>query len=432
MKRNIISILILSCFIATSAIAQSGMGAYADLPKIIPTSPNAASLGKFGEIPVGYYTGIPNISIPIYTVKAGDIEIPVSLDYHAGGIKVEEMASWVGTGWALNAGGVITRSQRGLIDELAEGFIYQGRRADSCSSNLMTTNRKNRYMFEIFHSLNDGESDIYNFNVGGLSGKFFFSNDGQVIVSPRSDIKVEFIAIGPKWKITDSKGIQYYFNITEFTTATPFCGGTNISTTSGDYSYSITAWNLSKIEDVNGNEIDISYQGGGGSFQTKIAETRNVSNAGDPEACLPETTFCYNETSVSGYSPGEITFPGGKVVFVQQPANREDVTSKALDRIFVLNSAGDTIKSFKFYTSYFNLSNVGGCQDGVFKRLRLIRCWCSTLRGHQQPTSSNFKQGKQVMESEFLTTYFCNNLKAWNMPGVIRNTLPLHVLSGSL
>src|SRR5580700_1992183 len=73
-------------------------------------SPTAAALGKYGDIPVSYNTGIPNVSIPIYTVKAGSLSLPISLSYHASGLKVQEQASWVGAGWSLNAGGVITRT----------------------------------------------------------------------------------------------------------------------------------------------------------------------------------------------------------------------------------------------------------------------------------------------------------------------------------
>ena len=81
-------------------------------------SPDAASLGKYGEFPVNNYTGLPSISIPLYSVQSGEIGLPISINYHAGGIKVEEMASWVGLGWSLNAGGVITRSVRGIADDI--------------------------------------------------------------------------------------------------------------------------------------------------------------------------------------------------------------------------------------------------------------------------------------------------------------------------
>lgn len=85
-------------------------------PNVIPPSPNAASLGKYGDIPVSYYTGLVNTSIPIYTISDQDIQIPISLSYHHGGIRVEEEASVVGLGWSLNAGGVITRTIRGRDD----------------------------------------------------------------------------------------------------------------------------------------------------------------------------------------------------------------------------------------------------------------------------------------------------------------------------
>jgi len=77
-------------------------------PQVTPPSPNAASLGKFADIPVGYYTGTPQINVPLYEMKEGDLTLPIRLDYHAGGIKVEENASWVGLGFGLQAGGSIT------------------------------------------------------------------------------------------------------------------------------------------------------------------------------------------------------------------------------------------------------------------------------------------------------------------------------------
>lgn len=83
--------------------------------KIKIASPNAAALGKFVHVPVNKHTGITQIDLPIYSVTEGSLELPITLKYHAGGVKVAESASWVGTGWALNAGGVITRSVRGIL-----------------------------------------------------------------------------------------------------------------------------------------------------------------------------------------------------------------------------------------------------------------------------------------------------------------------------
>ena len=88
---------------------------------------------------MGLYTGIPNIDIPFFTVRGSLINVPISISYHAGGIKVEEVSSSIGIGWSLNAGGVITRSIRGLPDETLYGYLamiqyyplpYQGNLSD--------------------------------------------------------------------------------------------------------------------------------------------------------------------------------------------------------------------------------------------------------------------------------------------------------------
>lgn len=102
-------------FRLTASLAQTSNDKI--LGQVNIASPNAAALGKFGDIPVNYHTGIPTIDIPLYTVQEGNISVPVSLSYHAGGLKVDEQASSVGAGWALIAGGAITRTVKDKPDE---------------------------------------------------------------------------------------------------------------------------------------------------------------------------------------------------------------------------------------------------------------------------------------------------------------------------
>ena len=70
-------------------------------------TPEAAAFKKYGEESVSEYTGTADISVPLYTIKCKDIEIPITLQYDASGIKVEQEASWVGLGWNLMVGGCI-------------------------------------------------------------------------------------------------------------------------------------------------------------------------------------------------------------------------------------------------------------------------------------------------------------------------------------
>lgn len=95
-----------------------------ELPTVVPPSPEAVSLAKFTEIPVSHYTGLPTIGVPLYEVNFEGISIPVGLSYHARGVKVEEIASRVGIGWALNAGGSISRQIRGKNDFAFSTYGY--------------------------------------------------------------------------------------------------------------------------------------------------------------------------------------------------------------------------------------------------------------------------------------------------------------------
>lgn len=118
MKRHLVTLLLI---INYAALAQTSN----PKPKldITPPSPEASALAKYGNIPVSAYTGVPNISVPVYTIQAGDIKVPISLNYHASGIRVDEEASWVGLGWSLQANGVISRVIRGK-DDLRRGLYF--------------------------------------------------------------------------------------------------------------------------------------------------------------------------------------------------------------------------------------------------------------------------------------------------------------------
>ena len=104
----------------TAGITRTSQGILenykAQIPVTIPASPEIAGLMKFIECPVDHSTGIPDITIPIYTVRIGGISLPINLSYHASGIKVNDIASTVGLGWVLNSGGFITQQVIGEPD----------------------------------------------------------------------------------------------------------------------------------------------------------------------------------------------------------------------------------------------------------------------------------------------------------------------------
>ena len=72
--------------------------------------PGVSNANTQGKIPVGLYTGTPNISIPLYEFKLRDnIQLPINLNYHIYNVKPNNLPSEVGLGWSLECGGCITR-----------------------------------------------------------------------------------------------------------------------------------------------------------------------------------------------------------------------------------------------------------------------------------------------------------------------------------
>ena len=113
------------------------------MPKI--SSPEASSFKKVGFTEVEKSTGRANISIPLYTVKCGDLIVPISLSYDTGGVNVNAPASNVGLNWSLNAGGQVKKTVKGYEDfmmtfkgpwrentPLAENITYE----DFCTNDM--------------------------------------------------------------------------------------------------------------------------------------------------------------------------------------------------------------------------------------------------------------------------------------------------------
>ncbi|MBA4260193.1 MAG: hypothetical protein C0446_13595 [Chitinophaga sp.] len=364
-KLFFISIFLLGFVFNTNSQVPQNINMSINLPKMTPVSPEAASLGKYGQIPVSYYTGVPNISIPLYNIKTGDIQMPISVSYHSSGIKVDEMSSSIGLGWALNAGGVVTRSQRGLDDEVS--FINNGvDKARRLYNNLMSTTEKNQYLLEIYRKQVDSEADIFYFNVGGISGKFFYTEQGNFVTIPRSDIKVTFSS--NTWFITTDQGIKYTFAETEITQSEPYCWSSTSPSTNNDVFSSTSAWYLSSVEDKNGNIITFSYEGVPINYKTKVSATRNLLVGGLPT--LPDFSYCNTVVNINSKILKTINFSNGKIVFNHSTVNPLTALYP-LSSILITDYSDVIIKKFQFYTSYFNTSGIGGCEEVISSRLRL-------------------------------------------------------------
>lgn len=87
------------------------------------TAPGIGSLMKQVDYPVSLYTGLVNIEIPLYEIIEGDIRFPISLQYHASGLKVFDFDGQVGAGWSLSSDFCISRRVEGVQDDGRDGYF---------------------------------------------------------------------------------------------------------------------------------------------------------------------------------------------------------------------------------------------------------------------------------------------------------------------
>ncbi len=346
---------------------------------VIPPAPEAASIGKFVDNPVSAYTGIPKIEIPIYTLKSYELSLPISLSYHASGIKWEEIPSWVGAGWTLNVGGIISRTIRGRNDEDPNygyfltnpsanynipGFFTGGSFNNSnfnfvypnCGIYDVPTDQYRNVLYASKGGL-DLEPDQFFFSLpDGQSGKFMFSRSQQMRLIPHQFVTITHSAnpttgkLFDKWMITGKDGTKYFFEEQEITISNTPCkelfNGTPETFTIPDVD-AVSSWKLVRIENSSGSDfINFEYEPESYSYETRMSTTTYDRVSG--ELGPPGSNECKNETTVHGWRLQWITTSAGyKVEFVAN-TNRADLSgSKQLDQIKLFHNT-TFLKRFNF------------------------------------------------------------------------------------
>jgi hypothetical protein len=352
-------------------LAQSSTPA---LPNVVPPSPDAQSLGKFGDIPVGEFTGVPDISIPVYEIKIGDFSLPIALRYHASGIKVEEVASSVGTGWALDAGGMINQSVYGRNDLEGEGFPGSQYRLPNHSltspiqfySDSLFGGYDYDYARKVSDGTSDSQPDLFYYSFCGFSGKFYIDQDGQVHTIPFDPLQIQYNISGlVRYKFTDKNGNQYFFASGESSTTTELCG-----TSVGGSIY------LDKILLNNHDSIVFEYEPVNYSYNIHSTEARAVAKPGEGSigiALVVQNLDCYGgnlpaTVDVAGIRIKRISTTRGQVVEFTYGLVRDDLTgSNSLTGISIKYKS-TPVKSYSLYQSYFIAGSASGPE---YKRLKL-------------------------------------------------------------
>jgi hypothetical protein len=354
MKRFLIPVLLM-LFTAANVVGQNSIIDQPSLTKITPPAPNAAALGKFGDIPVSLATGIPQVNVPLYSFHSIDnsLSLEVTLDYHAGGIRVDEMASDVGIGWVLNAGGAVTRTRRGIQDEVTTyGFMYAPSILDEGVGNDCYNNYYPNFFGRVATNNYDGQNDIFTFNFGGRTGKFVYGKNGDFLMLTSNKLKVRNVIASDeiqKFEITDEKGARYVFDAVE----------RSDDGTAANFHVYASAWYLTKIiAPFSTDSITLEYENEfsqytAGKFVTSSYKLGG-GYAGDPPGKnTPETS--YNSVITNGKRLKKINFPNGVAIsYVYDTALRADqLSSSSLCRLKQISITDGTFtRGYNLYHDY--------------------------------------------------------------------------------
>ncbi|OQP59654.1 hypothetical protein A3860_36400 [Niastella vici] len=329
-------------------------------------SPDAASLGKFGNIPVNYSTGIPSITVPLYEISIGKVKVPISIDYHAGGIRVDEVASCVGLGWALNCGGTISRNVMGLPDEQGStGMLY----APDFATVAAQPENYRQYITDVVDGQRDALQDQFSYSLPDQNGKFTFNQDASVFQFPVTTNKIErYYNNGQlSFKITDDKGTVYLFERPEQYNP----GSVNNQQALSYYN----VWHLTQIiVPAMGETIDFNYEPtcGNLSFEAIASGMYRLGTQAvcdvNPNDDYPDDPGLIDEDEASevhqhnSFTPwylSSITWRGGKITFTNVCDRLDRTSEMRISEITVYaddKNVQTQIRKIKFDHSYFTSS----------------------------------------------------------------------------
>lgn len=402
--KQIIIFLVLFHVLITASYSQNYT-----LPEVVAQTPNTAELEKYGEYPVGHYSGVANINIPLYTIESGDIKIPISLSYHASGIKLAQEASWVGLGWSLNAGGTISKQTKGADDfggwknRSLNRYFYRGSIIPLEQKNIedrstFTAAQKVQYGGNSISLKQDFLPDLYFYNFVGNSGQMVWDDypNGVPVNRGSGLVFKSHISMNSNGNLIDgaleainTNGIHYEFDFREenysISRKRLNCDGVcpEIS------SFKFGAWHLTSVNSTKGDQVNFKYKKYQNSFiesPTKlisvrhsvggstIRSTKNGEVLSSHQHLNMYTNLLHTyykigrEKSINSKSWTQnfylerINFAEGYVLFHCDDRKdlktvNSDEKSKKLRYLEVYNLQNQLVKGYKFDYSYFHGSN---------------------------------------------------------------------------
>lgn len=376
MKRYILWIMILFCSLKVYSQQES-------IQRVNIKSPEVAAFQRAGEIPVNLYTGIPQISFPIYEVRSGNLKLPITLDYHASAILVNQESSWVGLNWLLNAGGVITtRTTKPNAGGFKSDwdFLYNKLSLQSVSNDDLGQTYKmdgchemgwrgkygfNRFKclliptttdisFDIYSRVLDnyeGEAQSYSANFMGYSFEFIYHPLQERFIITGKDQKFKIIGDNTAVnKIIDANGIEYTFGKVEVNAPEAY--------TTAPYAKRSTSFYLTQIKHPNGKTINLTYK----EYDyirllPEVLESWYLNYTNEPNYFVNKRLS--DLVKINNCYLYEIKSDDATVRF--NVGTRTDLKGgRKLDNIEIMDRSEKLLKRFSFTYDYLQGNDVGG------------------------------------------------------------------------
>lgn len=378
MKKKMTTTL-LACLLC-GGMAQ-GQGQYSYTPAmsdITPPSPISRIFQKFSGFPVSHATGTVGVEVPLYTLQAGGISIPLTLKYHTSGVRVQDPVGVVGRNWALFPGFKISRTVMSKPDE-----VYPVKDKGSspsvsdavCLASPMTSDCDCRNSAGFTCEKMDGQYDIFRIHMAGLDASFILEYSGgnyMVRQLPDTPLKITPLfnssAVTAQnrlygFEVQDDRGYRYLFG--ESASFSSPSNKTFVEYNSN--ANSLCGWMLREIVLPGGGKVSFAYQYI--DDQTPVFDkhyvvldhgvnmpypgcywdqTGGVYNAQAPyERILGSAGYYHNDGTVSpSFSMTKSLVP----VSITAPNVRVDFTygQYMLEKMLVKNTAGSTVKTGTF------------------------------------------------------------------------------------
>ncbi|AOC96484.1 hypothetical protein BB050_03395 [Flavobacterium anhuiense] len=339
------ALVILNILFSTQCIGQGTTDNTDNFsPDIIPSSPAAASLGTYGNIPVGMHTGSPNVNLEIFTLKENGITIPVSLGYSSNGVQVDAASKQLGIDWNLIAGGVISRQVNSDDDFYTAWSVPD--EAKLCIPSELEPIALNAH---------PPQKDIFNYSAPGISGKFILDGANSFRELDVSDNKIEMLfytnADGETdryFKITDVNGTEYYFgenSSRESSNNISYCGSSPSPAGMHD-----TAWLLTRIKTATGQEAFFKYTSKTFSITTYQQMAKSIVNFNAMPSTASVGQPCRFVQKHETYFVQSIELNDKKIAFeyTELETNFNYQESMQLNKIKVYAATNQLLKAFAF------------------------------------------------------------------------------------